>query len=146
VLSADVKAKFALIPGMLGCRKWLFGFLIFGAGATLYLLQGSQTEIRPLETIYPGEALISLLINGNFFPKALTFFNQIPCVFLETDSPDSQTQKVVTETVIRNVSRSQVVGKYLIDTEGCKIPDMPVRSSMISKFTKDVQPTPEVSI
>jgi hypothetical protein len=37
-------------------------------------------------------------------------------------------------------------GRYLIENEGCKIPDLPANSSAVAKFTGEIVPTPEVSI
>jgi hypothetical protein len=63
---AGNKQSASLLPGSLGCRKWLLGFMIFGAGATVYLLQsGSYSDNRPMEAIYPeAEAALLSLING----------------------------------------------------------------------------------
>ncbi|XP_059475721.1 uncharacterized protein LOC132196829 isoform X2 [Neocloeon triangulifer] len=104
--------------GMPGCRKWFFGMMIFGAGAVVYLLQGSPSDIsREMEQIYThSEAAIISITN-------------------ETDSPPKSS--------LLYAQDNATLGIYLINTEGCKIPDMPVKNSMISKFTKDVQPTPE---
>jgi hypothetical protein len=63
-----------LLPGSLGCRKWLLGFMIFGAGATVYILQSaSYSDNRPLEAIYPeAEAALLSLINGNNYIKYIS--------------------------------------------------------------------------
>ncbi|CAB3383269.1 Hypothetical predicted protein [Cloeon dipterum] len=63
--------------------------------------------------------------------------------------PDPTFIDFTNETEFQNVAvtssetEDAAQGLFLIDTIGCKIPDMPANNSMIAKFTKDVQPTPE---
>jgi hypothetical protein len=68
-----IKHSAGLLPGSLGCRKWILGFIIFGAGATVYILQSaSYSDNRPLEAIYPeAEAALLSIINGNYIHMIL---------------------------------------------------------------------------